>query len=53
MYPISLLVTTISFVPSVMMSATIAFSFDYSLFVLRCETPPNPLQKLTRAVHGM
>ena len=24
-----------------------------ALFVLRCETPPNPLQKLTRAVHGM
>ena len=34
MYPISLHITTVSFVPSVMMSCTIAFSFDYSLFVL-------------------
>jgi uncharacterized membrane protein YdfJ with MMPL/SSD domain len=34
MYPVSLAVTTIAFVPSVMMSCTIAFSFDYSLFVL-------------------
>ena len=30
----SLVFTCISFVPSVMMSCTIAFSFDYSLFVL-------------------
>jgi len=34
MYPVSCVLTTISFVPSVMMSSTIAFSFDYSLFVL-------------------
>ena len=33
-YPISLSTTTVSFTPSLMMSATLAMSIDYSLFLL-------------------